>query len=248
MDNDKEVGIPTEGSQDRPDGASAGSQAREFMRKMPVTATLLAMNVAAFVLSMLVPAVGTYGMLWPEAVLSGGAWWMLLTSMFLHGGIMHLACNMLSLVWLGPESEQRNGHLKFLILYLLGGIGGGLAHIAWEMHAGTGVPALGASGAIFALLGNYGYALLTVRKRVGAGKSPVLDRAWSSFAACLAINVVIGFSDPEIAMAAHVGGFVAGVLLALAFGAFGRNLRLIEGGKGVPDESVTPKPDGESES
>lgn len=217
MDDEKRDGMMPENTPGgEPQDASGGGGFRSLLSRAPVTMALIALNVAAFILSMLVPSVRTYGMLWPSAVISAGAWWMLLTSMFLHGGVLHLACNMLSLLWLGPESEVRNGHARFLLLYMLGGIGGGLAHIMWEMWTGAGTPALGASGAIFAVLGNYGYVLLTVRRQVGAGKSAMLDRAWSSFASCLAINLFIGLTDSGIAMAAHVGGLVTGVLVAVA--------------------------------
>ena len=89
-------------------------------------------------------------------------WSTLLTSMFLHGGWMHLGGNMLYLWIFGDNLEKVMGHLRFLIFYLVCGVAAGLAHIAFNSH--SNMPTVGASGAISGVLG--GYMLMFPRNRV----------------------------------------------------------------------------------
>ena len=80
-------------------------------------------------------------------------WITLFTSMFLHGGLLHIASNMLYLFIFGDNVEDQLGHLRFLIFYFLCGIAAGLTHIA--VNAGSAVPSIGASGAIAGIMGAY---------------------------------------------------------------------------------------------
>src|SRR5919202_1082542 len=83
----------------------------------------------------------------------GTVWTTLITSMFLHGGFLHIASNMLYLFIFGDNVEDQLGHLRFLIFYFLCGIAAGLTHIA--LNAGSGIPSVGASGAIAGVLAAY---------------------------------------------------------------------------------------------
>ena len=127
-----------------------------------------------------------------------GEWWRIVTSMFLHIGVFHLLMNMLALYYLGIAVESIYGSMRFLIIYFLSGIGGGLTSFAFNYHV-----AAGASGALFGLFG----ALLffgTVEKRLfkqTMGRNLLL---------ILAINLVFGFMVPQIDMGAHLGGLIAG--------------------------------------
>jgi membrane associated rhomboid family serine protease len=149
-------------------------------------------------------------------------WSTLLTSMFLHGGWMHLGGNMLYLWIFGDNIEKLVGHTRFLLFYLLCGVSAGLAHILFSMN--SGVPTVGASGAISGVLG--GYLLLFPKNRVR-----VLTRAG---VASIPAVVVLGFwiliqfingvgsiaNTPEtggVAYVAHIGGFVAGLALVRLF-------------------------------
>ena len=148
----------------------------------------------------------------------------IVTSMFLHGGILHIGFNMLFLFVFGPAIEYRCGHLRFLAYYLLCGTAGGIAQIL--IGPGSHVPALGASGAIAGVLGGYlvSYPFARINTIVPILFFPVFLR----LPALLVIGVwaatpfITGFgtisdraaeSQGGTAYFAHIGGFCAGVLL-----------------------------------
>jgi membrane associated rhomboid family serine protease len=157
----------------------------------------------------------------PAKVTQLGDFTGLLTSMFLHGGVLHLAGNMLFLWIFGDNMEDRMGHLPYLAFYLTTGVAAGLAHILGS--PGSMVPTVGASGAIAGVMG--GYLLLFPRARVDILLFfLVFFRIIPIPAAIMlvlwfALQVMAGFSsDPEtggVAYWAHAGGFVAGVALTL---------------------------------
>lgn len=129
-----------------------------------------------------------------------GEWWRIVSSMFLHIGVFHLFMNMLALYYLGTAVESIYGSSRFLIIYFLSGIGGGLTSFAFNFHV-----AAGASGALFGLFG----ALLyfgTVQRRLfrqTMGRNLIL---------ILLINIIFGFLIPQIDMGAHLGGLIAGFI------------------------------------
>ncbi len=127
--------------------------------------------------------------------------WRLLTSLIAHGSPLHLLTNMFSLFIIGRMLEPALGRLRYLALFLIGGIGG-LAAVAVIV---PGTPVLGASGAIFAMLG----ALLVLIRRFGGNASQILI--------VVGINLVIGFVLPGVAWQAHIGGFIAGAALTAIF-------------------------------
>lgn len=130
-------------------------------------------------------------------------WWRLLSSMFLHSGFVHLAVNMLSLYFLGSFIEQAFGRARFLALYLLSGISGGLAYLYFGAFDAA---AVGASGAIFGLLGGiFGYSL---RRGTFSWQNPIIRQ----LLILLALNLYIGFSVPVISNTAHIGGLVGGAV------------------------------------
>jgi membrane associated rhomboid family serine protease len=153
----------------------------------------------------------------------------LLTSMFMHGGIAHIAGNMLFLWIFGDNIEDRLGHVRYLIFYLLCGIIASLSHVfATAAFASDPsallVPSLGASGAISGVLG--GYILLHPSRRV----TVILFRfltdvpAWVAIGIWFAFQLVSGLGmlgggsqQGGVAYAAHVGGFIAGLVLIKLF-------------------------------
>ncbi|HEX6040303.1 rhomboid family intramembrane serine protease [Longimicrobium sp.] len=148
----------------------------------------------------------------------------LLTSMFMHGGWGHLLGNMLFLWVFGNNIEDSMGHLRFLLFYLATGIAAGLAHI-WFSPL-SNVPAVGASGAISGIMG--AYILLYPRARVRTWFPPFFFfrlPAVVFLGVWFALQLFGGLSSlglPEtqqggVAVWAHVGGFVAGLLLIKAF-------------------------------
>ena len=159
----------------------------------------------------------------------GSVYFTLFTSMFMHGGFMHLGGNMLFLWIFGDNIEDRLGHVKYLIFYLLCGVIASLAHVFTTGVFATSenallVPSLGASGAISGVLG--GYILLHPKRRV----TVILFRFLTDVPAYVAIGIwfafqlisglgILGGGNQEggVAYAAHVGGFLAGLVLIKFF-------------------------------
>lgn len=153
----------------------------------------------------------------------------LLTSMFMHGGILHLAGNMLFLWIFGDNIEDRLGHVRYLVFYLICGLLASLAHVfATAALSGDSqsmmIPSLGASGAISGVLG--GYILLHPSRRV----TVILFRFLTQVPAYVAIGLWFlfqlisglgmigdGAQQGGVAYAAHIGGFVAGLVLIKLF-------------------------------
>jgi membrane associated rhomboid family serine protease len=175
-----------------------------------ITKILLGLNLAVFVAVLvvgdrLVDELALVGE-WPpppyyvptEGV-AEGQWYRLLTAVFLHQAPWHIAFNMLGLWWLGGPLEAALGRVRYLALYLLSGLGGS-ALTYWL--AGPGQPSLGASGAIFGLLG----ATAVLMRRMNYDMRPVI--------VLLVLNLVFTFTWANIAWQAHIGGLVVGAAVA----------------------------------
>jgi membrane associated rhomboid family serine protease len=130
-----------------------------------------------------------------------GEVYRLLTSAFLHGGIFHLLLNMYALYLFGPQLEAALGRVRFTALYVVSALGGSALSYAF---APPNRPSLGASGAVFGLLGAY----LVVSRRLRRDTTPVM--------VLLAINFGYGFLVPRIDWRAHLGGLIAGAVVAAA--------------------------------
>jgi rhomboid protease GluP len=140
------------------------------------------------------------GALIPALVAQGEAC-RLVSSVFLHSGISHLGFNMLSLYFLGSFTEEAFGRTRFFALYLFSGVAGGLAYLYF---GGFNQPAVGASGAIFGLLGGVlGYAM---RRGTFSWQNPLIRQ----LLILLALNLYLGFSIPNISNTAHLGGLAGG--------------------------------------
>lgn len=142
-----------------------------------------------------------------DALTKNGDYYRLLTSMFLHIGIMHLLCNMYSLYIIGKEVENVFGKWKYLVIYILSGIAGSILSLAFNHNT----ICAGASGAIFGLLGALLYFGYYYRPYLGATLT-------KSIIPVIAINLIIGFLDSGIDNSAHIGGLVGGLLVAMAVG------------------------------
>jgi rhomboid protease GluP len=148
------------------------------------------------------PEVLYQGALIPELV-ARGEWWRLLSSIFLHSGFVHLALNMLSLYYLGLFAEEAFGRGRFLALYLISGIAGGIAYLYFGSFTG---PVVGASGAIFGLLGGvFGF---TLQRGTFSWQNPIIRQ----LLVLTAINLYIGFSVRNISNTAHIGGLIGGLV------------------------------------
>ncbi|MBI5472485.1 MAG: rhomboid family intramembrane serine protease [Ignavibacteriae bacterium] len=150
----------------------------------------------------------------------------LLTSMFMHGGLGHIFGNMLYLWIFGDNIEDRMGHARYLVFYLLTGVLASLAHVfsTYAFNGNPLIPSLGASGAISGVLG--GYLLLFPGKRVKVLMFTMLTEVPSIVAIGLwfAFQLLGGFGSISgagggVAYAAHIGGFIAGLILVKVFDA-----------------------------
>ena len=172
-----------------------------------------------------------FGALQASAV-AAGDYWRLLTAMFLHSGVWHLGLNCAGLFILGTQAEKVYGHVRFSAIYLLSGLGASAFSYALNLSRAENAVGVGASGAIFGLLGALAAFFLANRDKLG-------DMGRRSFTALLilaGVNLAFGLAIPGIDNYAHVGGFAAGALLGLAFApdykpaldAFGRVERLYD--------------------
>ena len=155
------------------------------------------------------------GAMWPQFVLQRGEWWRLGTALFLHFGLLHVALNGLMLFLLGRAFERRFGSLRLLLVFVLGGLASS-AFVLWTMWSGYARPAVlvGASGAIFAVFGcEVAWQLVNWLRTRDASDA----RGLVSAAIVLAIQVAFDLSIPEVSLAAHASGLVAGFALGLAF-------------------------------
>ncbi|WP_406105350.1 rhomboid family intramembrane serine protease [Streptomyces sp. NBC_01003] len=175
-----------------------------------VTKILIGINVAVFI------AVHVWDRLlsdfvligaWPPAPfvpdqgVAGGEWYRLVTAMFTHQEVWHIAFNMLGLWWLGGPLEAALGRARYIALYMVSGLAGSALTYA---IAGPSEQSLGASGAVFGLMG----ATAVLVRRLNYDMRPVIG--------LLALNLLFTFTWGNIAWQAHVGGLVAGVVVGYA--------------------------------
>lgn len=181
--------------------------------KKPIYLThiMIGINVAIFVFmslydfSMSVPTLIQFGAKYNVAI-ADGELWRLLTSMFLHANLMHITFNSLALHALGRDVEIFFGKAKFLIIYFVAGLFGSIG--SFLLNDAVGV---GASGAIFGLLGANLYLLWL--------NPPLYKRIYgTNMLVLIGINLVYGFMVPNIDNVAHLTGLVGGFLAAMAIG------------------------------
>jgi membrane associated rhomboid family serine protease len=155
----------------------------------------------------------------------GPFWITLFTSMFLHGGWMHLIGNMLYLWIFGDNVEDRWGHGKYLLVYLISGLVASLAHIVFNLS--SKIPSLGASGAIAGILGAYLVLFpknrIRILSRMGVVHVPAIVVLGFWIVLQILSQASAAGEATGVAYWAHIGGFLAGVIFAFLFGR--RNVR-----------------------
>lgn len=176
----------------------------------PVTWALIAVNVAVFLIGRIDAATGReifINAAQYKPLIDDGEIWRVVTAMFVHANLTHVLFNMWALYLFGPSLERRFGSVSFTALYLAAGLGGASLYHA----VGRIEPAVGASGAIFGLMG----ALLaaTYRQR----HTPAGRAVFSQLMLLLIINLSLPFVIPNIAWEAHLGGLVAGLSISAAW-------------------------------
>ena len=196
-----------------------------------LTKALIAANVAIYVLMIATAGGGlnepggplfNHGALVGIAQLNGelvgvsqGEWWRLITSAFLHGNLIHLGLNMLFLWWVAAPVEQAIGRWRFALIYVAGALGGSAGALLFGRYELFGTtlltPTVGASGALFGVLGA---AFVFERQRnyvLGGGALSII-----------VLNLLLSFTLANVSVGGHVGGLVAGALAALALSRLGR--------------------------
>ncbi len=179
-----------------------------------VTYVLLALIVLVFLADVILSQLAGYrivadwGAQFNRDIAVNGQYWRLLTPVFLHAGLAHLAFNGYALFVIGRDTESFYGSAWFTAIYFLSGVAGS---VAWYL-LGTADPSLGASGAIFGLIGAEAAFFLRNRQLFGAFGRQRL----ANVAIMLAINLFLGFTIANVNNIAHLGGLVAGFLLGLA--------------------------------
>ena len=179
-----------------------------------VTKILVAMNVGIYLLELAAGGDinGTGSRIFNEGALYGpavaaGDWWRLFTAPFLHYGPIHLAFNMLALWWFGSAVELAIGRGRYLLLYLVSGLAGSAGALLFAPSSVT----VGASGAIFGILGA---AVVLERQGTHVFGGGALG--------IIVLNLVFTFAVPGISIGGHLGGLVGGALGMLALSRFGR--------------------------
>jgi membrane associated rhomboid family serine protease len=183
-----------------------------------VTWSIIAVNIVVFIIDGVLSGMGSMDLMGSGGPLveagavardpvAAGEWWRLITSAFLHLGVLHIAFNMYALWLFGPIIEQLYGHVEYLVLYLLCALGGSVLTIL----AAPESAAAGASGAIFGL---FGLAFVVSRRRhllLGPQARGILSQAGG----LLMLNLIITFAIPGISWTGHIGGLLVGALIGL---------------------------------
>ena len=197
--------------------AAIRSALAERGTRVVLTPMLMAANVLMFVLMAIEERqVGSFaadtllewgGSYSPDV--TQGAWWRLITAVFLHGGLLHISANMVALAVIGPVTERLYGSAAFAVLYALAGIAGAVASEWWQ-PVSVGV---GASGAI---VGLYGGLFAFLLRRHTTLPRPVVSSLATGAGTVVVYTIIAGFTQSYIDNAGHLGGLIGGFLAGLA--------------------------------
>lgn len=149
-----------------------------------------------------------HGAMYPLLVVSLHEWYRLFTCMFVHVGFPHLVNNMIVLFFTGDRLEREIGKVKYLLIYLLSGIGGSLLSMTYMLKTGDMAVSAGASGAIFGVIGALLFLVIRSRGRIGTLTTRGL-------LLMIALCLYYGFTSVGVDNWCHIGGLVTGFLLAV---------------------------------
>lgn len=139
-----------------------------------------------------------------------GEWYRLFTSMFLHFGFSHLLNNMILLLFMGDILEELAGKWKYLLIYMGGGVLGNILSFYMERKTGGLIVSAGASGAVFAVIGAVFVILIRHKGRIRQMRA-------SQMLFMIVLTIYYGFQSSGVDNAAHIGGLLGGMILALFF-------------------------------
>lgn len=176
-----------------------------------VNMTMVAVNAAVYLICLLTGnALYQAGENNAILVLRAGQYWRLLTAMFLHAGPEHLLGNLFALFLLGMPVERNLGHLRYLLLYIASGVLGNLFSCLYEQAIGANIYSVGASGAIFGVMGALVVIVVRARRQLRRGSSLLVR-----IGIAVAYAVYSGFQSASTDNAAHIGGLAVGIVLAI---------------------------------
>jgi rhomboid protease GluP len=181
---------------------------KQYITLYPVVSSIIALNLVIYLFT-LIPSFGedliVAGMS-VNILIADGEWWRVITSMFIHAGFTHVLFNMFSLFLFGPELEKIAGKLRFLTIYFLAGIFGSAAtYLTQDPYYAS----VGASGAIYGIFGAFAALVYYTRHLFPQLKQIILP--------LIVISVIMSFITPNINIAAHLGGLVAGFILGIVY-------------------------------
>lgn len=185
---------------------------KAFYKKSKVTFVILCIMIIYFIFMTLmggttdIETLVKYGALYPPFILRFNQYYRFITSIFIHIGIMHIFFNGYALYVFGPQIERLMGPKKYLLFFLLTGIGGNLATFFFNFVSLSA----GASGSLFGLFGAFLYLI----HRHGDMVTP---QGRKSILQLLGINLILTFAVPNISATAHIGGLVMGYFLSYIF-------------------------------
>ena len=179
-----------------------------YIKNHPVTSSILIINFVMTIILLFSGGFGTpnlvrWGALFSPYVFDGNEYYRIITSMFLHGSILHFLSNSIVLYFIGAFLERLIGPYKYLFVYFLSGIISGIFVLLFSDYLSV---TIGASGAIFGVIG--GLLMLTLLRR-----SWFTLQAVKSIRQLIIVNVIITFLIPNISIPGHLGGLLAGVIL-----------------------------------
>ena len=200
----------------RADHDIARSTRRSQLRSAPAVLVLILVNVLAFLFEIYAggwndpEVLHRIGAVEPYAVVAQGEYWRLFTALFLHAGFLHLAFNLFALYVLGPPLERSIGTIRFLACYLISGLASSAGVVALTEIGLVQVSQLvGASGCIMGVVGAWAGLLLRHRH------APFAKQRLANIGLIVAIQIAFDLSTPQVSMAAHMCGLVAGFFLGL---------------------------------
>lgn len=177
-----------------------------WMEKI-VTISLIIINIFLFIVSVLRGDLlyneGAFSL---RYLLQDGQWWRFITSMFLHADMDHLIGNMLMLYMSGELVEKYLGKQRYVILYFFGGISGSLLYAVYEFATGRYADSIGASGAVFAIIGALLVIVIRNRGRYG-------DITVGRMGLMIVYMIYMGVHTSNVNNAAHIGGLLGGMML-----------------------------------
>lgn len=178
----------------------------------PVILGIIAATVGFFVFQQLSLGQLTRSFASCPGAIADGEWWRLITPVLVHANFIHIGMNMLVLYVYGMNVEQVFGSGRFLLIYVISGLTGS----AFSFAFGSGAPSVGASGAVFGVVG--ALVVYLYRRR----SSQFISQHLSGIMGFLVLNAVIGFILPQVDVLAHLGGLAGGAALGFAFDRGGR--------------------------